>query len=119
MNEVKKAIKNTGIYIFFISLFSFTQFNWAILYNDYSDIELRIFLALLSGILISSLILKFIRGVFSKKEQSEIQIEQKIEAISFSLFPGLFFILGTISWVFLFAGIAVPGLLLYAVFSQQ
>lgn len=113
MKDIRKAIKKTGIYFFFISLFCFTQLNWAKNHDYYQDIDLRIFLAFVSGIVVSFIVVKLTRLIFGFWIKDSILIESRLDSLSLSLFPGIIFILGTTSKLFLIVGMIICILALF------
>lgn len=102
MAQIKQFFERTGIYIFFISLFLFTQFNWMKQRNRYSEVELRLSLAFLAGVVLSFVIIKLIKKFIKESGKKH---ETLLEDVSLALSPGIFFIFAAINKGFLFGAI--------------
>ncbi len=77
-------LKKFGIYLAVTSLVFYTQINWAkSSHNDFDDIELRLFLGFIAGIILSYVIISAVK----KFRNSEL-----VETISLAISPGIFFI---------------------------
>ena len=119
MNGLRKTMEKTGIYFFFISLFLFTQLNWAKSHNHYQDIELRVFFALVLGIAVSFILVKLARWIFDFWIKDSILIESRLDSLSLSLFPGIFFVLGSSSGLFLIVGMIICAFSLFYTFNDS
>ncbi|OFW61882.1 MAG: hypothetical protein A2Z35_00665 [Actinobacteria bacterium RBG_19FT_COMBO_36_27] len=102
MAQIRQFIERIGIYIFFISLFLFTQFNWMKQRNRYSEAELRLSLAFLAGVVLSFVIIKLIKKFIKESGKKH---ETLLEDVSLALSPGIFFIFASINKGFLFGAI--------------
>lgn len=112
MIKVRQFLEQTGIYIFFISLFLFTQLNWMKQRNRYSEVELRLFLAFLAGAIISFIIIRLIERLIAKTGN---RLETLQKDISLALSPGIFFLFASINKGFLLAAILCIPITLYII----
>jgi len=102
--EAKQFIERTGIYIFFICLILFTQFNWM---RDHIHrytklkIEARLLLGFIIGMLISVGIINLTKKLVGKagKEPNTL-----LKDLSIALSPGIIFIFASRNKIFLFIG---------------
>lgn len=109
MNKIRQFLEQTGIYIFFISLFLFTQLNWMKQRNRYSEVELRLFLAFVAGVILSFITIKLIERLIAKTGN---KYETLLKDISLALSPGIFLLFASINKGFLLAAIlCIPSIL--------
>ncbi|HBR16951.1 MAG: hypothetical protein A3G39_11020 [Deltaproteobacteria bacterium RIFCSPLOWO2_12_FULL_43_16] len=101
MTQVRQFIEQTGIYIFFVSLFLFTQTNWMRRRGDYNHIEMRFLLAFFVGIILSWGIIKLFKKITGK---ANIEQEKFLNNISMVLSPGVFFVFASINKIFFIVG---------------
>lgn len=102
MSQVKRFLEITGIYIFFVSAMLFTQVRWVKKYNKISQLEVRLILGFLAGLILSYIIVKLIQKIMSRYNKED---ESFIRELSFALSPGILFIFGTITKKFLLLGV--------------
>ncbi len=107
MSQVKRFLEITGIYIFFVSSVLFTQLRWVKKYNKISQLEVRLMLGFLAGLLLSYIIVKLIRKIMSRYSKED---ESLIRDLSFALSPGILFIFGTVTKKFLLLGLVLCAL---------
>ncbi len=102
MIKVRQFFEETGIYIFLISLLLFTQLNWMKQHNRYSEVELRIFLAFVAGVILSFIIIKLVERLIAKTGN---KYETLLKDISLALSPGIFLIFASVNKGFLLGAI--------------
>lgn len=110
MIKVRQFLEQTGIYIFFISLFLFTQLNWMKHRNRYTEVELRIFIAFLAGVILSFIIIKLVERLIAKTGN---KCETLLMDISLALSPGIFLIFASVNKGFLLGAILCISITLY------
>ena len=110
MIKVKQFLEQAGSYIFLISLFLFTQLNWMKHRNRYTEIELRLFLAFVAGVILSFIIIKLVERLIAKTGN---KYETLLKDISLALSPGIFFLFASINKGFLLAAILCISITLY------
>lgn len=102
-SQIKQLINQTGIYIFFVSLMLFTQTSWIKQHQRYSEIEVRLFLSFLIGIILSFSLIKLIKKIEGKTGKKQ---EAFLNNISIALSPGILFIFASTHKIFLVMGTA-------------
>lgn len=110
MAKIRQVLEQAGIYIFLISLLLFTQLNWMKHRNRYTEIELRLFLAFVAGVILSFIIIKLVERLIAKTGN---KYETLLKDISLALSPGIFFIFASINKGFLLAPILCIPIALY------
>ncbi len=110
MIKVRQFLEQAGIYIFLISLLLFTQLNWMKHRNRYTEIELRLFLAFIAGVILSFIIIKLVERLIAKTGN---KYETLLKDISLALSPGIFFLFASINKGFLLAAILCIPITLY------
>jgi len=105
--QTKDFVERTGVYIFFISLISFTQIDWVKQHNKYNQIEARLLLSVFIGILLSFSIINLIKKTTKK---SDAKFEDFLSKLSITLAPGVLFILASRNKTFLIAGVILCAL---------
>ncbi len=101
---IKQFAEKTGIYIFFISLLINTQLKWVKRHNGFGEIEIRLLLGFLVGLLLAFGIIKLIQKIAEKTNKN---YEVFINNLSVALSPGIFFILASYNKTFLKIGIVL------------
>ena len=102
MISIKRFLEQTGIYMFFISLILATQIRWLKKHNNYAEIEIRLFMGFLAGILLSIAIIKLIEKISFRFKKDHVSF---LANLSISLSPGILFILGSTNKDFRAAGV--------------
>lgn len=99
---IKQFFELTGIYIFFISLILATQIRWMKKSNKYDEIEIRLLLGFLAGIILSFIIIKLVEKVAHKYHKDH---ESFLINLSIALSPGILFVFGATNKTFRIAGV--------------
>ncbi|MDP3981374.1 MAG: hypothetical protein Q8Q33_08190, partial [Chlamydiota bacterium] len=100
--RIKQFIEQTGIYIFFISIILATQIRWVKKSNKYDEIEIRLLLGFLAGIILSFIIIKLVEKIAHKYHRD---YESFLINLSIALSPGILFIFGATNKTFRIVGI--------------
>ena len=101
---IKQFAEKTGIYIFFISWVLYAQVKWMKRHNGFGEIEIRLLLGFLVGLLLAFGIIKLIQKIAEKTNKN---YEVFISNLSIALSPGIFFILASYNKTFRYAGIVL------------
>ncbi len=104
LSQIKQFIEWAGIYIFLVSLILFRQIKWVKKHNGYSEIEIRLLLGFLIGILLSFVIIKIIKKIAVKYNKEH---ETFLNRLSIALSPGILFIFASANKVFLTVGVVL------------
>ena len=99
--QTKDFVERAGVYIFFISLISFTQIDWVKQHNKYNQIEARLLLSVFIGMLLSFGIINLIKKTTKK---SDAKFEGFLSKLSITLTPGVLFVFASRNKIFLIAG---------------
>lgn len=105
--QIKRFLEMTGIYIFIISSFIFTQLRWVKKYNHYNQLEVRLALGFFAGLLVSFIIVRFIQKIMRRYNKEYTSF---MNNLSLALSPGILFIFGTITKKFLLLGVILCAL---------
>lgn len=97
-SQTRQFIERAGIYIFFVSLFLYSQLHWMKRRNNYTEIEVRLFSAFLIGVVISFGIVKLIEKITYKNNKKD---EVLLKNLSVALSPGVLFIFAATNKIFL------------------
>ena len=104
---VLQFIEQTGIYIFFISLMLYTQISWVKRYNKYTQLEARLFVVFIIGIILSFGVIALIKKIAVRAHKDH---EAILKNIAVALSPGIFFIFASKNKSFLIVGFALCSL---------
>ena len=95
--QIFSFLRQSGFYLFVISLIFFTQINWAkTSHKGFFDIELRLFLGFILGVTLTYGMIQVVKKVVLKNRQ------EVLDQISVALSPGTLFIFSSKYIVFLY-----------------
>lgn len=98
-NMVKYVVKQSGIYIFFVSAFLLTQTHVVRKYSMYGQIEVRIFLAIATGLLSAYGVSWLIKRIFSRFDRDS---DLLLSNLSTALFPGVLLVFASANKNFIY-----------------
>lgn len=102
--QIKQFAEKAGIYIFFISWVLYTQVKWMKRHNGFGEIEIRILLGFLGGMLLAFALTKVIKKIAEKANKN---YEAFLNNLSVALSPGILFIFASGKKIFLSIGIVL------------
>lgn len=102
--RIKQFVEQTGIYIFFISIMIATQIRLVKKHNRINELEIRLILGFLAGLILSFLIIKLIEKIARKYHRD---YESFLINLSIALSPGILFIFGATNKNFRIAGVVL------------
>lgn len=100
--HIKQFVEQTGIYMFFTSIIFATQIRLVKRHNRYDEIEIRLFLGFLAGVILSLVIIKIIEKICQKYNKDHKTL---LTNLSIALSPGILFIFGSTNKDFRVAGV--------------
>jgi len=104
LSLIKQFLERTGVYLFFISLSLAYQLGWVKRHNKFSDIDIRLLLGFIIGVIVSFLIIEVIRNITVKIKATK-EYKNLIDNISIALSPGIVFIFASDKKIFLLIGV--------------